>query len=219
MIDKTKAEKEIRGVFAQYKKLTVKDRADVRALVGGKLYEIYVLSRVLKEVRMRGFSIKFVGANLKFKAGPGKIKQTDPHFDIFDNTALAFQLFVNIETKTMGSLQSSSQDLSCYHELDLAILKPNLTGKPQHDDIALAVECKDVAVLSKDIVRGILGLRRELSLLTGPTPKLLNLASWSKKFVPSNTGSEVWLVFSNAKGRKYSASPELFGIELFEWHP
>lgn len=83
VLNKATARRRIRQVFSGYKKLTRPERRHIRNLTGGKLYELYCLSRVLHEIRYRyRYTIQFKGTNLQFQSGPGQIHGTSPHFDL-----------------------------------------------------------------------------------------------------------------------------------------
>jgi hypothetical protein len=66
----------------------------------------------------RGFVITFKGSSLQFKASPGKIKISDPHFVIYHPALNAEPryLFVDIEFETLDSKQVSVTDKSLRHE-------------------------------------------------------------------------------------------------------
>jgi len=220
MIDKLAAQTAISNIFGQYRALSSVDQNEIQSLKAGKLYELFVLSKLIEDLSQRGYHITFVGSKIKFKAGPGMVKQSDSHFDVHYQGQVHFQIFVNIEVKTIGSQNCKSQDLSCYHELDLAVLSAGTSGRPSHDLVALGVECKDVATMTKSIVREVLGLRRELSLLTEhQTSTLSSFMNTHQITVPADPPSEIWLVFSDHHGLNYQNSPEFFGIKLECWTP
>ena len=55
MIDRTAAEQAIGALFAQYKsQVTAADQAVMQALSDGKLYELFVLAEVVRELDARG---------------------------------------------------------------------------------------------------------------------------------------------------------------------
>ena len=214
---KTEAIDRIEAIFAQYKSLRPSDNNHLNALSKGKLYELYVLSRLVKNLSGRGFHLAFRHQSLAFKSAPGKIKRADPHFLVTAPNGRRSRIFVNIEFETYGySMLSSATrgDLSRNHELDLVVVsetKPN----PQPEHVLLAVECKCVATFDKSIVREVLGLRRELSLLSDRRPTTLTeMGGTPAIYVPARPPSELWLAFTDPDGLKYSHSPSQFGIDF-----
>ena len=66
-MDKTRAINAITSIFGRYRRLTPTDQGLLFAPNQGKLYELYVLSELLIDLRRRGFLTQFSGQALKFK--------------------------------------------------------------------------------------------------------------------------------------------------------
>lgn len=214
-MNKMNAASRIQTIFSQAKAaVTTMDAKVFAALSNGKLLELYVLSEVLTELRSRHCPSTFKGSSFVFKAGPGMIKLSDPHFEVQTPSGLLLRLFVDIEFRTLGSMGLSPDD-SCTHELDI-ILTPQTNGYPKHSEIWLGVECKSTAKFTKALVKEVLGVRRELGYLSGPHPSLLSLAGAHPKVdVPAaNPAAEVWLAYLDPKGDNYRRSPEALGIQF-----
>lgn len=212
---------EINRVFSAYKTTISKaDRSLLRKLEKGKLYELYVLSRVVEDLDGRGFKLRFVGTTLEFKGAPGRIWIGDPHFDVSAPlTTKTFGLYVDIEFRTLGSAQVHVRDKSLRHEIDIVVVSTN-TGYPRHDQILLGIECKAVAKFSKSILKEVLGIRRELSYFRDPAQSLLSThASVGKLDVPADPPSEYWLAYVDPGGSGYRGSPAAFGIDFKHWQP
>ena len=96
-MDKNQAINAITSVFQRYLLLTPTDQGLLSALSQGKLYELYVLSELLIDLRRRGFLLRFSGQTLKFKQAAGKIKVADPHFRLTAPDRTRLWLFVDIE--------------------------------------------------------------------------------------------------------------------------
>lgn len=222
-MDRSTAEAEIKNVFLKYKTVTANDDKTLKAMTNGKVYELFVLSKIVERLATYGYSLNFVGRDIRFKGSPGLLKQRDPHFNISKYSSLKFQLFVSVEfnvirpsisSAAMGSRPTSFDD-SCHHEIDVGVFKKGLNNvRPNHDEVLLAVECKSGGNFSKDMVRGILGLRRSLSLLKAPQKSNL-----FKNAIPADPASEVILAAVNSKVRNYVVGPEEFGIELEHLEP
>jgi hypothetical protein len=216
-MNKTAAKLAIKSLFKRYGASRSASIKNLGKASIGKVYELYVLAELLRELRSRGYLITFSnpGSTLKFKAGPGLLKQQDPHFDISkkaDQTE-CYQIFVNVEFKTLGTQGiSAAPDYSARHELDIGVFSHGLSGYPQHTKVALGIECKAVGKLTKQVVRGVLGLRRELSLLCEPIPSVLSAG----RKQPANPPSELRLVTTDPRVDTYIQSPLTFGVEL-QW--
>ena len=225
---------EIRRVLGAYRAARPTDQATLTVLTDGKLYELFVLADVVKELVGRGYSLRFVGSTptpkktaaghstLKFKAGPGMIKLSDSHFEVIAPAvpAPAFRIFVDIEFNTLGQQHTSATDDSRRHEIDI-IVTTAVNGYPDHDQIVLGVECKAVANFGKALVKEALGVRRELSYFHDfPLPSALNMpGTWPPIEVEAEPPSEYRLVYLDAKGNNYSGSPGAFGIEFRHLEP
>jgi hypothetical protein len=164
--------------------------------------------------------VAFIGRDLKFKASPGQIKTTDPHFRLIaPSSGSTFWLFVDIEFETLGSVQVPVQDNSLRHEIDIVVVDTS-AGYPTFAQIALGVECKAVANFSKSIVKEVLGVRRELSLLSSPRPSVLSQNGGKPSInVPANPPSEYWLAYIDSHGDAYKESPAAFGVEFKHLEP
>lgn len=225
---RARAIKEIRRVFAGYRAKQPGDRKLLAALKDGKLYELFVLSKVVTSLTSRGFNLTFVPSKaapttLKFKAAPGMIKMADAHFELRapHSSSTAFRLFLNIEFDTLGHHHTASVwDSSRRHELDI-IVTTSTSGYPAHDEIALGVECKAVAKFTKDLLKEALGVRREMALFTGhQQPSTLTQAGvHPQKAVAADPPSEFIVAYIDPKGSNYRLSPKVFGIEFEHMQP
>lgn len=225
---RARAIKEIQRVFAAYRAKQPDDRQLLAALKDGKLYELFVLSKVVTDLASRGFSLTFVPSKaaptkLKFKAAPGMIKAADAHFELSApySTSPTYRLFLNIEFDTLGHHHTASGwDNSRRHELDI-IVTTAIGGYPAYDEIALGVECKAVAKFTKDLLKEALGVRREMALFTEhQQPSTLTLAGgYPQKAVAADPPSEFIVAYIDPKGSNYKLSPKVFGIEFEHMQP
>jgi hypothetical protein len=218
-MDRATAISHIKTVFAQYKTIVPDDEQRLQDLTKGKHYELYVLALVIERLRARGFGITFKGTTLKFKGSPGRIKLSDPHFELVSPRGNNLWLFVDIEFETLGSSQLPGvHDQSLRHEIDIVVVSVT-RGYPKNDEIALGVECKAVAKFTKSIVKEVLGVRRELSFVTSPVPSTLSLLGGVHVDVRANPPSEYWLAYTDVAGDQYQSSPSAFSIEFLHWQP
>lgn len=217
-MDKDEAIAKIEDLFSAYATLEAADSAHLHGLDKGKLYELYVLSELVHDLELRGCTMEFRGSNIVFKAAPGKIKSSDPHFVVTAPDGTRSRLFVDIEFETLGANHRQPQgaggpDLSSRHELDLVVVDTH-SAYPGFDEVLLGVECKSQASFGKDIVKEVLGIRRELSYLAPLQPSRLSKAGAWPVCVPAEPASEFWLAYDDPKGDDYSASPAAFGIDF-----
>jgi len=214
------AEDAILKLFAQYStQAATAGPAVLKALSDGKLYEMYVLSELVTDLVNRGCQLVFCGTTLKFKAAPGKIKSSDPHFEVHTPRGIVLLLYVDIEFVTLGRNQTGRTDLSCTHELDIVIVTPG-GDYPSFGDIWLGVECKSTANFGKQLIKEVLGVRREMALLHRPRRSMLSDAGLSPlKRVSSDPPSEFWLTYIDPAGDNYRQSPSAFGVELRHIQP
>lgn len=184
-------------------------------MTAGKLYEFHVLGQLLRELAARGWSANFVGTTLILKASPGIIKNGDPHFVLTHPRHGQAELRTDIQVTTLGSEIAPVSDNSGYHEIDIVVVPAGTMGMPRPDQLLLGIECKAVAKFKKQIVREVLGRRRELSFLC----ELLPCALDGSNLLPCWPTSEYWLAFVDPAGLNYRQSPEVFGIEFKHWSP
>lgn len=223
-----RATKEIQRVFTAYRAKQPGDRKLLAALKDGKLYELFVLSKVVTDLTSRGFRLTFVPSTaapgtLKFKASPGMIKTSDAHFELRSpySSGADYRLFLNIEFDTLGHHHTASGwDNSRRHELDIVVTTAS-KGYPGHNEIALGVECKAVAKFTKDLLKEALGVRREMALFIGQQQPsaLTTIGARSPKAVAADPPSEFIVAYIDPNGSNYRLSPEVFGIEFEHWKP
>lgn len=183
--------------------------------VGGKLYELYCVGKLLKLFQTKGWTATFTGGILSLKQGGGFARFSDPHFRIFDQGQLVGNLFTDIQVRSLGTTIGPVSDRSAHHEIDVVLLAPNhavAPNRPEPDQLLIGLECKSSPHFKKHYVREVLGRRRELSFLdTSPTNPFGVLRS-----IPA---SAYWLVYPDVTGDKYKQSPALFDVELKHWQP
>lgn len=218
-MNRSAAEKQIKQVFAAY---SLAPPLPTKSSQLGKLYELYCLSELLAELAANGFRLRYVGQpTAVFKAGPGFINPTDPHFKVHFRARLVGEIHLNIEFTTLGSHLRSVSDFSGYHEIDIVVVKPGTTGRPNPSEILLGIECKAVANFGKRILKEVLGVRRELSFLSqvGNRSLLTSICPSRAVHVPATPPSEYLLFYIDPKGDQYAQSAAAFGIALRHVEP
>lgn len=180
----------------------------------GRMYELVVLSHLVDELTARGFSFQFHGKVLELKEKPGLIKASDPYFEgRHRRTRATIRIYTDVQVLGLGCLMGGGTDYSMHHEVDLIVTEPNVLGRPQPGQLLLGVECKS-GKFTKQIIKEVLGVKRELSLLQQPTPSDLSQMAGDHVLVPAEPKVEFWLAHFDPKGGNYKDSPEFFGIQM-----
>lgn len=141
-------------------------------VIAGKLYEAWVLTAYLASRRMAGQTVTFVpGAGghptLTLRAAGGPISVAYPHFEL-DGPRGATDVWTDIWFRASSAEARHSlpgpESAGDFHELDVVDTLRGTVGKPVADDLLLGIECK-ARVYTKQLLREILGVRLELSVL------------------------------------------------------
>lgn len=220
----TKAISYINKIFRQYNMARSRNRAKIITLPTGKLYELYVLADLIEELSNQGCSLSFISANnskvINFKQSPGKIKKQDSHFIITCPDGKELYIFLNIEFRTLSYKDTQRSDRSNYHEIDIIVTNIS-SGYPSYHNILLGVECKCVAKFKKSILKEVLGVRRELGLLSSCKGESL-LSSYINSRdieVPMDPRTEYRLAFIDPNGKYYENAGRVFGVEFKHIEP
>ena len=187
----------------------------------GKVYELYCLAKTIEFLkRFVGVSVRFVGTIVDFKSSPGKIDRTKSHF-VISGHGPDLELHTDIEVRTLSSTHViGATGPSSYHEIDLVLVERAQDGqRPAHDQIVLGVECKSHANFKKEILKQVLGVRRELSLLNLAPSKLQAFLLGQLHKIHADPPSEYWLAFTDPKGERYGLGPAVFEIQFKHWCP
>jgi hypothetical protein len=187
------------------------------ALTAGKLYEAHVLSRVIEALAIHeGYSIRLINSTfLPLKSSPGPINRKYAYFELRRDGILHAEIWTDVEFLSLSCNQRKKQyapDLGDYHELDIIVTPAGLSGRPSYDDIWLGVECKNTATYAKNLLKEILGIRRELSYLRddGPT----HFTNWPRRLVPAYPASCLMVYATDSSVKSYSGPGETFGIDF-----
>jgi hypothetical protein len=186
------------------------------ALTAGKLYEAHVLSRVIESLATQeGYSIRLINSTfLPLKSAPGPINRSYAYFELRKGGSLQAEIWTDVEFLSLSCAQRGkkySPDLGDYHELDIIVASPGLSGRPSHSDIWLGVECKNTGY-GKNFLKEILGIRRELSVLQddGPT----QFVNWPRTLVPAYPPSCLMVYTTDPAVASYSGPGQTFGIDF-----
>ena len=115
---------------------------------------------------------------------------------------------------------SLRQSTSSRHEIDLVLVEGAQDGmRSAHNQIVLGVGCKAYTNFRKKIIRQVLGVRRELSLLNYKPSRPRLFLCGQLRLVEADPLAEFWLAFEDPKGMKYRFGPKVFGIDFKYWCP
>lgn len=184
-------------------------------LTDGKLYEAYIVAVVAENLAVEeGFDLVLSNGNhVQLKSSPGPINRNYPRIQLNHSGRTVAELWTDIEYLTLSYAGSArgTPNKGDYHELDIVVVPHGANGRPRHDQIWLGVECKNVDY-DKSLLKEILGIRRELSLLQSPQSTMFS--SWPRSRVPADPPSCVLVYASKPKVLEYSDPGELFGIDF-----
>lgn len=183
----------------------------------GKVYEAYVFSLFARDLVMReGCTLRLnSGSKIQFKSSPGPINPSYPHVRVTRGNVRLGDIWTDVEFASYSYWQSGMSTPPTpgqFHELDLLLTVPNSTGRPTPDKILIGVECKDT-IYRKSLLREILGVRRELSLLQ--PAKSTSFRFWPRATVPADPPSCLLVYASSPRINNYDSPGELFGIDFF----
>jgi hypothetical protein len=198
-----------------------------QAVTAGKLYEAHVLSRVVERLVLdEGYSLSLIGGTkIQLKSSPGPINRSFPRIELRRGGGCVAELWTDIEFLSLsywtrrrtGARQGPSRFLrppvtkGDYHELDIVIVTAGLTGRPRHNAIWLGIECKNTGY-EKGLLKEILGIRRELSLLD--VEQRTRFTSWPRATVPASPPSCLLVFSTDPNVAAYSAPGTVFGIDF-----
>jgi len=185
------------------------------AFTAGKVYEAYILGLLCQRLRLHeGLSCLLVGSTkVMLKSSPGPINKAFPHIRVSKGAVHVADICTDIEFTSLSAYQQGKKILSQgeYHEIDIAVVAPNAHARPHPDEVFLAVECKNTGY-QKSLLREILGVRRELSLLSAANPTFF--ATWPRSNVPANPPSCIAVFSSDSSVLNYQALGLYFGIDF-----
>jgi hypothetical protein len=187
-----------------------------QSLTSGKLYEAHVLSLVIEALSVHeGYSVVLRNSTLlPLKSAPGPINRNYAYFELRKNGALRAEIWTDVEFLSLSCQQRGktiSPDKGDYHELDIIVAEPGLSGRPRHSHIWLGVECKNTGY-TKNLLKEILGIRRELSLLRDDQSTRFSV--WPRKSVPADPPSCLMVYSTDQAVSGYSGPGQVFGIDF-----
>jgi hypothetical protein len=188
-----------------------------RAYTAGKLYEAYVLALVCQRLKLdEGCTLTLVGSSkVTLKSSPGPLNTAYPHIRVEKGGMHLADIWTDVEFTSLSAFHSGKSGLipGDYHEIDIAVLQPGAKARPLPPEILLAVECKNTGY-QKRLLREILGVRRELSLLIHSLQPTA-FAIWPRSLVPADPPSCIAVYSSDSAVLNFTGPGGFFGIDFF----
>ncbi|MGC4850576.1 hypothetical protein ACLQ3F_25370 [Micromonospora sp. DT15] len=210
--------KRIDAVMARYRHASVTSAGGLTlSMTPGKLYEAWVLSVILENLRTHErYEVILVGSDkMRLRSSGGPIDRSFAHFELRKRSQLLLEVWTDIEILTLshrlrrGELPPQRGDC---HELDIVILPAGVkAGYPPHDLVRMAVECKNTA-FQKHMMRAALGVRRELSYLTTPRPTSFSI--WPRRDVAADPASVLAVYSTDPTVAEYDEAGQVFGVDF-----
>lgn len=221
-------EEAIRRIEAAFRRFTAaSDGSEYSALLSpmmtrGKLYEAFILARVAQQlVTQEGMELTLSNGNrIALKSSPGPINRQFPRIDARKCGTTVAELWTDVEFLSWSYWMGARTRLPTrgeYHELDIIVVDPEIVGRPSPDDIWLGVECKNTGY-GKNLLREILGIRRELSLLTG-LEEHTRFTRWPRSRLEVHPPACLAVFCADRSVNEYAAPGETFGIDFFHEEP
>ena len=186
------------------------------AISEGKLYEAYVVARIVENLTVQnGYQLALVGGQkLYLKSAGGPINPAYPRIQLNQNGTCVAELWTDVEFLSLSCCLRNLGQITKgdYHELDVLVVEVGTTGRPRPESIWLGVECKNTGY-EKALLKQILGIRRELSLLRPPAPT--RFAKWPRTVVPADPPSCLVVYSTDNSVTEYAAPGAVFGIDFF----
>ncbi len=181
----------------------------------GKIYEAYVLALICQNFSMKeGFSLRLIGSkNIVLKSSPGPINHAYPRIAVMKGRNHIADIWTDVEFMSLSAASSGAAKLNKgqYHELDILVTVPNCQSRPRPNEVLFGVECKNTGY-QKNLLREILGVRRELSLLRGSQPTIFS--KWPRSEVPADPPSCLAVYSTDQSILSYQDPGSFFGIDF-----
>lgn len=184
----------------------------------GKLYEAWVLTRLLEQLRdHEGFDITLREAReLRLKSAPGPINRDYAHF-LLERPGLALEVWTDVEFIALSALRRGVGAISScdFHELDIVAVPAGTNDRPPCGAILLGVECKNTPC-RKDLLRSSLGVRRELSYIHEDLPTAFT--SYPRATVPAYPASCLMVFSTDRRVEDFKPPGDIFGVD-YKYEP
>lgn len=192
-----------------------------KATLQDKAYELSALIAVMSELKTIKPCLSFTlvcGTSVVFRAKGGPIdRNVWPYIKIFDGRSVIGEIWVDIEctaisAQCMAPLTSGHQYGRC-HELDIVVVRPGTVGRPQPDEVFLAVEAKN-RPYNKALLKELLGVRREMTMKQAYPVYLRPWLVWWDTGLFANPPSGLVAFCSSSTITRYTDPADFWGIHM-----
>lgn len=179
----------------------------------GKVYEAWCLSDVLLRLNHHEQldAVLVGGAKLMLKSAPGPINRSYPYFELRRAGKRVAEVWTDIEVGTLSGGWYPGHYPGAVHELDIVVVEPGADSHPAPDELWLGAECKHTTY-ERRMLREVLGIRRELSLLTGATQT--RFSAWPQQTVRAEPPSALIVYSIDPSVPSYQPAGDFFGIRF-----
>jgi hypothetical protein len=212
----TRLKHDITSAFRKYARAAAAAATLIpRRVTQGKLYEARVLAEICQNlVWNEHCQLQLVGGTqVVLRSSPGPIDYAYPRIEVRRAGTHIGDLWTDIEIVGLSGQHVGPGGLARgnYHELDIVLVKPAVIGRPTLTDVLLGVECKHT-LYHKALLREVLGVRRELSLLSDQQPTAFT--NWPVTAVPADPPSALLVYSSSPAVPLYAAPGPIFGVDF-----
>lgn len=214
------AKHRIDHILSGYRQATATSRGSLLTpkVESGKIYEAWVLCNVLEHLhRDEGYRVTLrESSTVHLKSAPGEINRGFPHFHLTNPPRPDLEVWTDVEFLGLSAsdrgVSSREADRCDFHELDVVVVAAGTEERPGVEDVKIGVECKN-RPYDKSMLRGMLGVRRELSFLR--SPQRTGFTTWPRATVPAQPPSCLLAYGTDSAILRFAPPGQLFGIDFF----
>ncbi len=186
----------------------------------GKLYEAFALALVCDSLRHEeGLRLVIsAGEKVYLKRGTGPINRMYPYIEVYRGDALVAEIWTDVCFLAQSYLMaggrgpgSRTPKYGDFHELDIVMVDAGTNGYPLPEQIWLGAECKNTG-MQKGILKEVLGVRRELSLLHERSET--KFRHWPQATARSNPPCCLLLYSSDEAVENYARAGSFYDIQF-----
>lgn len=184
-----------------------------------RVYELRCLIALIAALRTKRPSLRFTlsaGSGVTLRAKGGPINRTgNAWIEVSDGDGPALaEIWSNVEFLALSHVYQGRPSPAGWtygraHELDLVLVTPGLSGRPEPGDILIGVEAKH-RPYGKGLLKELLGVRREMAFVGKPAQN--PWAWWSLGGLPATPASGLVAWCAYASITNYTQAADFYGI-------
>lgn len=215
------AKERIDQVLSGYRRAQATSRGSLltTGVNAGKIYEAWVLCSVLEHLHHdEGYRVTLRESPMvRLKSSPGPINRDYAYFHLTSPEREDLEVWTDVEFLGLSASDRGvgprEADRCDFHELDVVVVPAGTDERPSVHDMKIGVECKN-RPYDKSMLRGLLGVRRELSFLRNP-PEHTGFTVWPRSTVPAEPPSCLLAYGTDSAILRFAPPGQLFGIDFF----